>query len=156
MGVSKSQMPNHQPDILNTLCFSFFSQSFLQVFQGQKQDKRQALNPTKEGYLEKLSNTKTPLTSSWNRRFFELTTKGHLYYSKRKNEKNVESIYLRGVPVALEDDKTLALQTEERCYKLRANSHKEAQEWLECLLFYTHKPANVPKRSPTPKSFESQ
>ncbi|XP_033626676.1 uncharacterized protein LOC117289591 isoform X2 [Asterias rubens] len=136
--------------------YSRHGREILKAFQGKKHDKRQALNPTKEGYLDKLSNTKSPLTSSWNRRFFELTTKGHLYYSKRKNEKNVESIYLRGVPVALEDDKTLVLQTEERCYKLRAHSHKEAQEWLECLLFYTHKPANIPKRSPTPKSFEGQ
>ncbi|XP_038070058.1 protein diaphanous homolog 3-like isoform X2 [Patiria miniata] len=134
--------------------YSKHGQEILKGFQNKRQDRRPTWNPTKEGYLEKLSNTKTPLTSSWNRRFFELTTNGHLYYSKRKNEKNVESIYLRGVPVALEDDKTLTVQTEERCYKLRANSSKEAQQWLECLLFYTHKPASVPKRSPTPKTFE--
>ncbi|XP_022106472.1 protein diaphanous homolog 3-like [Acanthaster planci] len=136
--------------------YSKQGRELLKAFQNKKQERRHIWNPTKEGYLEKLSNTKSPLTSSWNRRFFELTAKGHLYYSKRKNEKNVESIYLRGVPVALEDDKTLILQTEERCYKLRANSHKEAQEWLECILFYTHKPASFPKRSLTPKSFEVQ
>ncbi|XP_030831185.1 uncharacterized protein LOC100890634 isoform X2 [Strongylocentrotus purpuratus] len=104
-------------------------------------------NPTKEGYMEKLSTAKSPLSSQWNRRYFELTTQGHLYYSKRKNEKNVESIYLRGCPVALEDDRTIVIQTEERCYKLKAASHEEAQEWLECLLVYTLKQANVPRRA---------
>ncbi|XP_071505640.1 uncharacterized protein [Diadema antillarum] len=104
-------------------------------------------NPTKEGYMEKLSNAKSPLSSQWNRRYFELTTQGHLYYSKRKNEKNVESIYLRGCPVALEDDRTIVIQTEERNYKLKASSHEEAQEWLECLLVYTLKQANIPRRA---------
>lgn len=97
--------------------------------------------------MEKLSTAKSPLSSQWNRRYFELTTQGHLYYSKRKNEKNVESIYLRGCPVALEDDRTIVIQTEERCYKLKAASHEEAQEWLECLLVYTLKQANVPRRA---------
>ncbi|PIK44561.1 putative formin-like protein 6 [Apostichopus japonicus] len=94
--------------------------------------KRLPDNPTKEGYLDKLSNQKTPLSSQWNRRYFELTAQGYLYYSKRKNEKNVESIYLRGCPIALEDDRVILIQTEERSYKLRATSTDAKEWWNAC------------------------
>lgn len=108
--------------------------------------KRLPDNPTKEGYLEKLSNAKNPLSSQWNRRYFELTAQGYLYYSKRKNEKNVESIYLRGCPVHLEGDRVIVLGTEERTYKLRASCQEEAQDWQECLLVYSLKRAHLPSR----------
>lgn len=108
--------------------------------------KRVPANPTKEGYMEKLSNPKTPLSSQWNRRYFELTAQGYLYYSKRKNEKNVESIYLRGCPIALEEDRVIVIQSEERSYKLRAPSHDDAKDWVECMLVYTLKRPNMSTR----------
>ncbi|XP_072013968.1 uncharacterized protein [Amphiura filiformis] len=113
----------------------------------RQQTRKFVSNPTKEGWLEKLASTKSPLASQWNKRYFELTNKGQLYYSKKKNEKNVESIYLRGSPIALEDDRTIVIQTEEKVYKLRAPTHQEANDWMQCLLVYTVKPANVPKRA---------
>ena len=49
--------------------------------------------------------------------------------------------------MALEDDRTIVIQTEEKVYKLRSPTHEEANDWMQCLLVYTVKPANVPKRA---------
>ncbi|XP_070575952.1 formin-J-like isoform X2 [Ptychodera flava] len=95
--------------------------------------------PTHEGYLEKLSSGKH-FSPRWDKRYFELSQTGHLHYFKKKNDKNLGSIYLKGCPAGLDEErKIIILETEERTYKLRAENPSVAIEWLEKIFCYTTK-----------------
>ncbi|XP_071958925.1 uncharacterized protein [Antedon mediterranea] len=101
-----------------------------------KNGKKSNKKPTKEGYMEKLSSGRN---QTWNKRFFELAQTGHLHYSKKKNDRSVESIYLRDCPCSVdgEDERIIVLETEERVYKFRATTKTDAANWLNGILAYT-------------------
>ncbi|XP_033117344.1 formin-like protein 6 isoform X1 [Anneissia japonica] len=98
--------------------------------------KKSNKKPTKEGYMEKLSSGRN---QTWNKRYFELAQTGHLHYSKKKNDRSVESIYLRDCPCTVEgeDERIIVLETEERVYKFRAPSKTESVNWMTGILAYT-------------------
>ncbi|XP_077982635.1 uncharacterized protein LOC144437552 [Glandiceps talaboti] len=95
--------------------------------------------PTHEGYLDKLSSGKH-FSPKWDKRYFELSQTGHLHYFKKRNDKNLGSIYLKGCPAGLDEDRRIiVLETEDRTYKLRADDAEDAIVWLEKIFCHTLK-----------------
>ncbi|XP_048577123.1 formin-like protein 6 isoform X2 [Nematostella vectensis] len=96
--------------------------------------------PTRQGYLDKLSGGKHK-APKWDNRYFELTDSGHLHYYKKPDSKIINTIYLRGCPVEMDDEDpaVVIVRTEEREWRLKAVDEVEAQVWREALGFYTEK-----------------
>ncbi|XP_064640546.1 uncharacterized protein LOC135495649 isoform X2 [Lineus longissimus] len=94
-------------------------------------------HPTMEGYLEKLSGGKH-WGAKWDKRWFEVSSTGHLHYYKKKFDKNLGSVYLHRSPIKIdeEDDTVIFIDTEERDFKIKAKSAEEAQEWFKVLGYY--------------------
>ena len=99
---------------------------------------RTVRKPTRQGMLDKLSGGKHK-QPKWDTRYFELDDSGHLHYFKKTDGKVVNSIYLRGAPVSIdEEDRCLIkIKTEERTFYLKASSTTEAMEWKNDLACYT-------------------
>ena len=96
--------------------------------------------PVKQGYLEKLSGGKKR-APKWDKRYFEVTSSGYLLYSKKENTKPVGSIYLRGCPIQqeFEHPTVIHIESEERDWQLRAETAKEAKQWVEVLVSFARR-----------------
>ena len=96
--------------------------------------------PVKQGYLDKLSGGKKR-APKWDKRYFEVTSSGYLYYYKKAHGKPVGSIYLRGCPVRqeFENPEVICIESEDRDWQLRAETPKDAKEWVDTLLRYAHR-----------------
>ena len=97
--------------------------------------------PTKQGFLDKLSGGKHK-APKWDNRYFELTETGYLYYYKKPDGgKPINSIYLRGCPVEIDqsDSCIIIVKSEERDWNLKAVNPGEASAWKDALSFYTDK-----------------
>ena len=97
--------------------------------------------PTKQGFLDKLSGGKHK-APKWDNRYFELTETGYLYYYKKPDGgKPINSIYLRGCPVEIDqnDSCIIIVKSEERDWNLKAVNPGEASAWKDALSFYTGK-----------------
>ena len=102
---------------------------------------RTGLKPTKQGFLDKLSGGKHK-APKWDNRYFELTDTGYLhYYKKPDGGKPINSIYLRGCPVEIDqnDSCIIIVKSEERDWNLKAVNPGEASAWKDALSFYTDK-----------------
>ena len=100
-----------------------------------------APKPTKQGFLDKLSGGKHK-SPKWDNRYFEVTEAGYLYYYKKPDGgKPINSIYLRGCPVEVDqtDPCVIIVKTEERDWNLKAVNSEEACAWKDVLSFYTDK-----------------
>ena len=105
--------------------------------------------PTKQGFLDKLSGGKHK-APKWDNRYFELTETGYLYYYKKPDGgKPINSIYLRGCPVEIDqnDSCIIIVKSEERDWNLKAVNPGEASAWKDALSFYTDKQNWKKKRS---------
>ena len=97
--------------------------------------------PTKQGFLDKLSGGKHK-APKWDNRYFELTETGYLYYYKKPDGgKPINSIYLRGCPVEIDqnDSCIIIVKSDERDWNLKAVNPGEASAWKDALSFYTGK-----------------
>ena len=105
-----------------------------------KFDPSSLIKPTKQGYLDKLSGGKHK-APKWDNRYFELAEGGHLHYYKKADGKVINTIYLKGCPVTLDDqDPTIVrVKTDDREWSLKASSTDEAKDWKDCLDFYAKK-----------------
>lgn len=76
--------------------------------------------------------------AKFDKRFFELSDAGSLYYYKKEGGKVLGAIYMRGVPAELdnEDQTTISFMFEDRQWMLKAESRDEAQAWLQDMLAY--------------------
>ena len=95
----------------------------------------------KQGFLDKLSGGKHK-APKWDNRYFELTETGYLYYYKKPDGgKPINSIYLRGCPVEIDqnDSCIIIVKSEERDWNLKAVNPGEASAWKDALSFYTGK-----------------
>eukprot|EP00112_Aurelia_sp_Birch-Aquarium-sp1_P016065 Seg3607.1 transcript_id=Seg3607.1/GoldUCD/mRNA.D3Y31 product=Formin-H protein_id=Seg3607.1/GoldUCD/D3Y31 len=96
--------------------------------------------PVKQGYLDKMSGGKKR-APKWDKRYFEVTSSGYLYYYKKAHGKPVGSIYLRGCPVRqeFENPEVICIESEDRDWQLRAETPQDAKEWVDTLLRYAHR-----------------
>eukprot|EP00794_Sanderia_malayensis_P011194 gene11194-12368_t len=96
--------------------------------------------PVKHGFLEKLSGGKKR-SQKWDRRYFEVTTSGYLYYYKKVQGKPIGTIYLRGCPVQqdFDDPCVICIESEDRDWRLKAESATDAKAWVDTLMAFVRK-----------------
>ena len=90
---------------------------------------------TREGWLEKSSAG--PIMK-FDRRWFELTANGNLYYYKKEGGKALGNIYLRGVrPYSDSGNPRMFLfEVEGRKWQIIAKTPEEAKEWMDDIVQY--------------------
>ena len=93
--------------------------------------------PTRKGSLMKLSGGKHR-AAKFDKRFFELSETGSLYYYKKEGGKAAGAIYLRGIGAELdnEDPTQISFMAEDRQWTLKAETKEEARAWLNDMLAY--------------------